>query len=157
MRLRASRSYNALPATCRGSNPPLVNSGSAAEGGVGVLGIPAVEVDSAVRDAFSAQAECHRAVPMVRPRPMGASEDLSGAPLPILAFVQRTRRARPDLELTSSTSSPERIRTAVAGSKGQHAWPLHHGARLAPTGQQGYEDSGEEDRLPGDGSCRSAL
>jgi hypothetical protein len=25
-------------------------------------------------------------------------------------------------------SSPERIRTAVAGSKGQHAWPLHHGA-----------------------------
>jgi hypothetical protein len=24
--------------------------------------------------------------------------------------------------------SPERIRTAVAGSKGQHAWPLHHGA-----------------------------
>ena len=26
------------------------------------------------------------------------------------------------------TSSPERIRTAVAGSKGQHAWPLHHGA-----------------------------
>ena len=29
---------------------------------------------------------------------------------------------------SGSNHSPERIRTAVAGSKGQHAWPLHHGA-----------------------------
>ena len=55
-----------------------------------------------------------------------------GRPAPVVSS-----RSRSEVSETVIWDSPERIRTAVPGSKGPYAWPLHHGA-IGPAGPQGY-------------------